>query len=492
MRSTLLLALSLVAVLAPAAAWAQDAAAILREATRALGAEQLTAIRYTGSATTVPFGQTYNASGPWRSNPITGYVRAIDLTQPASRATGVVTATSLFVGGTPTPGPYNQRITPANAAWAQQLEIWITPWGFLKGAAANGAAVRTAKAGGKTYRVVSWSPPQRARSGAAYTVNGYINDQNLIERVETWVENDLLGDLRIEATYEGYRDFGGLTAPSRITQRRLGWPTFTVAVTGASANPADVADFIRQGPGPTIFPAIPGGATETIAEGLYRLPGAYVALAIEMDAYVIVLEGGGDSPARGREVIAQTRRLIPGKPIRYVMSTHPHSDHTAGLAPYVAEGITIITHENNRAFLEAALSNRRTLVGDELARSGAKPKFLTVSGKRVFADGPHPVEIHTLQGVRHSDGFLIAYLPKDRILFQGDFSIPPTGADPSRPGSGGQTNEFVFSLADDLDRLNLWGFDRFIPVHPPTPDTPWTRADLLKAVGRPTDPSPTP
>jgi hypothetical protein len=37
----------------------------------------------------------------------------------------------------------DQNITSANNGWAQQLEIWITPWGFFKGAAANNATVRT-------------------------------------------------------------------------------------------------------------------------------------------------------------------------------------------------------------------------------------------------------------------------------------------------------------------------------------------------------------
>jgi glyoxylase-like metal-dependent hydrolase (beta-lactamase superfamily II) len=475
------------ASLAGTAAFAQDAGKIVRSASMALGADQLNTIEYAGSATTVPFGQTSNASGPWRANPIVRYTRAIDLTQPASRATGSVTSSSLFVGGTPIPGPYNERVTPVDRSWARQLELWITPWGFLKGAATRGATVRTARTNGETYKIVSWSPPQRSRSGAAYTVNGYINDQNLIERVETWVDDDLLGDLRVEASYAEYRDFGGVKVPTRIIEKRLGWPTFTATITSARANPPEVAAFILDGPGPIVFPSIPSAASEKIADGLFRLPGGYVTLAVEMNEYVVLLEGGGGSPARAREVIAETHRLIPSKPIRYVMSTHPHSDHVAGLAPYVAAGVTIITHENNRSFLEAALSYPRRLVGDELAKSGRKPAFLTISGKRSFTDGPHPLEIYALEGVHHSDGFLVAYLPKEKILFQGDFSIPPDGADPTRPGSGNQASEFLFSLADNLDRLNLWDFNRLITVHLPTPDVPWTRTDLLKAVGRPTE-----
>ena len=68
----------------------------------------------------------------------------------------------------PTAGPLDQSITAATPAWAQQMQIWLTPWGFLRGAAANAATVRSRKIEGETYRVVTWSPPQKAPSGQPY------------------------------------------------------------------------------------------------------------------------------------------------------------------------------------------------------------------------------------------------------------------------------------------------------------------------------------
>ena len=66
-------------------------------------------------------------------------------------------------------------ITPANAAWAQQLEIWTTPWGFLKGAAANNATSRTQNVNGRRFHVVTWNAPVKSPGGAPYRVVGYIN-----------------------------------------------------------------------------------------------------------------------------------------------------------------------------------------------------------------------------------------------------------------------------------------------------------------------------
>jgi glyoxylase-like metal-dependent hydrolase (beta-lactamase superfamily II) len=73
--------------------------------------------------------------------------------------------------------------------------------------------------------------------------------------------------------------------------------------------------------------------TEKLGEGLYRLttgPGSYDSVVVEFKDHVMMLEAG-QSEARGLAYIAETKKLFPNKPIRYVMNTHPHSDHTGGL-----------------------------------------------------------------------------------------------------------------------------------------------------------------
>jgi hypothetical protein len=75
-------------------------------------------------------------------------------------------------GGPARIGNYTQNITPENEAWAQQLEIWTTPWGFVKGASEAEATVLTRTLGGTPYDVVTWQTPQQAPSGKPYTVVG--------------------------------------------------------------------------------------------------------------------------------------------------------------------------------------------------------------------------------------------------------------------------------------------------------------------------------
>jgi len=153
------------------------------------------------------------------------------------------------------------------------------------------------------------------------------------------------------------------------------------------------------------------------------------------------------------------------------MNTHPHSDHTGGLPALVAEGAIVITQANNKEFLEKALNTPRTLLDDTLAKNPKKAKIEAVAEKKVYSDGTRVVEMYHVAPVPHSNGLMIAYIPKEKILFQGDFSVIP----------GQPANDHVKALVPILEKLNL-DFDRYINVHASA--DPQTKADVWKAVGK--------
>jgi glyoxylase-like metal-dependent hydrolase (beta-lactamase superfamily II) len=474
---------------------AQDAKTVIANAQKALG--DVKAITYSGSAKDVAFQQcgANKADMVCRSThdpmrPIDNYVRVIDLAAPTTRQTGATN--NIGAGGSTTvaPGTFFQQVTPQQAdlsqPWGAALDLYLTPWGFLKGAAENNA---TARRSGK-FTVLTWSPKVMAPSGKNYVINGYVDDKNMIDHVETWLGENIMGDMQILATYTGWKDFGGAMAPAKIVQTRGGFPFFEVNVTAAKANPADVAT-LAQAPPPPAGRGGPGGGgppagagrggappaltvtTEKLGDGLLRLttgPGSYDSLLVEFKDYIMMLEAG-QSEARGLAYVAETKKLFPNKPIRYVMNTHPHSDHTGGLPVLVAEGATIITHRNNQAFFEKALNTPRTLLTDTLAKSPKKAKVEPVGDKKVYSDGTRTVEMYHVPGAPHSNGLMVAYLPKEKILFQGDFSLPGEANQPA--------NDHVMALAPVLKKLNL-DFDRYINVH--TSPMPQTKADFWKAV----------
>jgi len=151
----------------------QDAKSLVQAASKAMGIENVNSVMFYGSGANFNLGQSNRANGPWPRTNLNDYTRAIDFSQSASRATAV-TWSAPVTGGAAARGAFTQNITAENVTWAQQLEIWITPWGFLKGAAANGATVKDDSLGLKKYKVVTWKTTQKSPSGKPYTVEGFI------------------------------------------------------------------------------------------------------------------------------------------------------------------------------------------------------------------------------------------------------------------------------------------------------------------------------
>jgi glyoxylase-like metal-dependent hydrolase (beta-lactamase superfamily II) len=513
-----LMAAAVCLLMACAVASAQDAKTVIANASKAMGLDGVNSLMFYGSGANFGLGQSNNANGQWPRTNISDYVRAIDFTQPASRASAV-TYSAPVTGGAATQGAFNQNITPANTGWAQHLEIWITPWGFLKGAAANGATVRNQTISGRRFQVVSWNSTQKSPGGLSYPVVGYINPQGLVERVETKLENPIFGDMIVEGRYSEYRTTAtGLKYPAFMVQTRGGSPTFEAQILGARANPAELQQLLtppaapqrgaggapggaaagggrggaagppaggapgqRGGAGAAGGPApVPPPTSEKLAEGVWRINGAYNALAVEFADHIVLFEGGPQNEARALQIIAEAKRVIPNKPIRYSILSHHHFDHSSGLPAVVAEGATILTHEVNKAFLEKALNAPRTLAPDVMSKSGKKPKVEGFAGdKRVLQDATRTMEVHLIQGLPHADGLVVGWLPRERILVYADmFNLPvPLNSVPNPPVVGTQ----VF-LAN-IERLKL-NPERIMSVHSLNPDRMTTVDEIRRSLGR--------
>src|SRR6185436_207402 len=281
-----------------------------------------------------------------------------------------------------------------------------TPWGFLKGAAANKATVR--QQGG--VQLVSFTPANmKSPSGQTYTVTGHINKANQVTKVETMVDNAVVGDLLVEFDYSNYQNMNGVQVPTRIVQRQAGLPTFDANITAATPNPPNLAELLTAppaappaggappaGPGGRGAGAPPAGAppaaagpppVEKIGEGVFKIGGNYTSVAVDMGDHILVIESG-QNDARGLAVMAAAKQAIPNKLIRYVVNSHPHFDHAGGLGAAVAEGAAILTHRNNEPVLEKLLGGPRTLMGDSLAKvSSRRTNVVLAVGDRDIRKG---------------------------------------------------------------------------------------------------------
>jgi glyoxylase-like metal-dependent hydrolase (beta-lactamase superfamily II) len=484
MNRTLALAALLVTSLSAAVA-GQNASSTVAAASKAMGVDSLTSITYSGTARNGAFGQSKAIGDPMGAvnvTQITQYTRTINFGQAEptaviSRATGPTQPPTVPGVPPPMPGVFNQNITATQAStnWNQGLNVWTTPWGFLKGAAANNATAR--QQGGQ--QVVSFSPAAKSPSGQAYTVTGYINGQNLVTKVETRADNAVVGDLLVEFEYSNYQNMNGVQVPGRIVQRQAGMPTFDATITAATPNPSNLTALLTPPPPPAGAPGGPPPAAaagpppvERLGEGVFKIGGNYTALAVDMGDHILVVESG-QSDARGTAVMAAAKQAIPNKPIRFVVNSHPHFDHASGLAAAVAEGATILTHRNNEEVLEKLLAGPRTLTGDSLSKvSNRRTNVVEGVGDRDVRKGTNGkvVELVRIPN-EHSDGMLAVYLPAEKAVYTADITV--VNPNPTQLAT-------VKAAAQTLNALKL-DYNSWIPAHPPNPDKPLTRADVTAA-----------
>ena len=260
-------------------------------------------------------------------------------------------------GTAPTPQPQ-----PA-AVEERTMEIWTTPHGFLKAAAANNATSQPVDGGSEVSFTV----------GGKYRYVGRINAQNQVERVQTWIDNPVLGDTPVEVAYSDYRDFSGIMFPARIVRTQGGHPVLELTVSSVTKNPAvdiQVPDQVRS------FTPPPVTVDGREARRRRLLPqGRQPSQRRHRPGRSRRGRRGARRTKRARwRSSPRSRRRFPNKPIRYIVNSHVHFDHSGGLRTYVAEGATVVTHEMNRPYYEQAWAAPRTLNPDRWPSAARPPR----------------------------------------------------------------------------------------------------------------------
>jgi len=462
-HNTLVAGLLAASTLVAGSANAADAA--LERAAAAMRVNDLKSIRYAGDGSGWTFGQAYKPGEPWPRVKLNSWSRTINYETGAMKEEIVLTrAEATGGGGYPHTGSQrNEQYVHGNYAWNQTPggpaagpryvvdrvhQLWITPYGVMKAALRNNAVVGSRSANGKSMTTVSFAEPGRFRA-VAYLDNGRV------VRVDSRVPDPVLGETDVVTTYDDYSDFLGFAFPGRIKQTAGGYHVLDLAVREVVPNaPADIAlpDPVRN--------ATERVAVEKVADGVWFVGGgSHNSVAIEMKDYMILVESPLND-GRAVPVFNEVKKLVPGKPIRYVINSHHHFDHSGGVRAAAGEGATIITQAQNKAYFEKTLATPSTIAPDHLAKSGKKGKVETVGDKKVIRDATRTVEIYRTADSHHSDTLLMVYLPKEKLLIEADSFTPgPPNTPPPTVLNPNNTN-----LVDNLQDLNL-AVDRILPLH---------------------------
>lgn len=303
----------------------------------------------------------------------------------------------------------------------------------------------------------------------------YIDDKTgLLSKYESLVTDPFFGDVVAETIFTGYRQVNGRMVPTGRLDRRGGDITndfkivdivFNAPLTDENFKLPEGLKMLAPGPAAPQTPVKYSDSIYTVNAGGYNV------LVVGFKDHVFVMEApNGDQTSR--QAIAEIKKLFPGKPIKYIAVTHHHDDHAGGIRTYIAEGSTLLGLSGEKTFFEKVTKSIFTIDPDSLTQNPQPLKWETVeNGKRVLTDGTTTVELHDIGSGPHAEQMLVAYLPNERLVFQGDLL--------NRPNNGDQAmaNETTVHFSNWLDKSGL-AVERVIGVHGP----PSTRDELRQAV----------
>lgn len=464
-----------------------DPLPVLDAAAKAMGVDALRCIAFSGIGAAGKVGQNVMQSTDWpQGEPLDAYTRTINFENRSSveefrRKPGLNPASWKYgpgwLGGTPlqrhaqqtfavhgkhawhVDGTQGSPVAAPSMAELWQLDIWMTPHGFVKAARMPGA---------EPTAIWRWELGESGRDGATtagiqkvtvvsatvlgrYRVNATIREGNIVQRTQTRVPHAVLGDMNYEHEFTDWRDLGdGIVFPAGW-HHHDGWDDERQVplITGGHNSFGGSFPDMRVNDCPPLAvprevlgaepPDYAVEATE-LAQGVWLLGGgSHNSVAVEFADFVAVVEAPLNEQ-RSLAIIDKVVELVPSKPIRFLVNTHDHYDHLGGLRTYLHVGATIVTHQRNRLFYESELLNYvpRMLEPDLVSRY--PPTEISegytmedVDEKYILGDGSRFLEIYYVQGFgSHVEGMLMAYLPKERILVEADLYDPGLLAESNR------------------------------------------------------------
>ena len=333
--------------------------------------------------------------------------------------------------------------------------------------------------GGRKQKVISVIRPDNQQLSLAFDAQ-----TNLLTRYGFLYADPIAGDSEIAQTYSNYRTIGKVKFPSARVLYNSGGVAQEAEFTDLQINTLP-ADSVFQGPdgfeklaAPPATPPPP--AVSKIAEDVYLLEGlaggTHNVMFVAFNDHVLVLEApeqifyGSNSV----QALAKIKETVPGKPIKYLVLTHHHADHAGGFREYVAEGATIVTTAGNKSYLEKAAALQSSLLPKLSLQNKLKIEF--VQKKRVFQDDKHVVELYDVGPNPHANEMLVAYFPKEKILFQADM------LNPAANGTIPIAQDATVSFSEKLQQLGL-DVEKIYGVHgrPATPQELKTSVERRRA-----------
>jgi glyoxylase-like metal-dependent hydrolase (beta-lactamase superfamily II) len=246
-----------------------------------------------------------------------------------------------------------------------------------------------------------------------------------------WMENDgMLRDLVFQKWFTGFEPIHGVMMPTGfktvinfrnvvesqmyVTRNSVDEPIDDLAA------PAAVKTAALPAQQPLVVDATP------VSKGIWLLHGnqSHNSVLIEFADHLTMFEAPLNE-AWTQALIEKARSTVPGKPVTEVIVSHHHFDHSGGVRTAIAEGLSIIAHHGTEDLFREVAARTSTLVPDALSRNPKPLKFIGVDDHMTLQDAtPNSegmrIELYHIVGNEHMAEALMAWVPRDRLLIEGD------------------------------------------------------------------------
>jgi glyoxylase-like metal-dependent hydrolase (beta-lactamase superfamily II) len=335
-------------------------------------------------------------------------------------------AAAAFAGGRASPYRYPEAVLRLASNRYQTLR-WIG----------------TTEEAGARYDMVNFSDPFGAQLTLYFDAATHLLTMTEVMKDEPVFS--LAGAMSYRWEYRDYRQVQSSLLPAHYVTRYGGELLEDLKLTEIKVN-SHPADNLFDVP-PATNAATPVPLPVKVADDVYFLAGGINSMFVVFHDYVLVIEGGG-TDALAQRNIAKIKEVAPGRAIRYVVATHYHHDHIRGLRNYMVEGSTIVTTGITKSEVEKLAATSPRLRPDALAMHPKEAKFEIFTGKRSFTDGTHTVDLYDIGPTPHVDEMIIAYLPKEKVLYEAD-ALDIVGDEAP------QVNADTLDMVEKLHKLGL-------------------------------------
>lgn len=456
----------------------QEARAILSRALRAMGgidnirALRNVAVEYSGTRHMI--NQSRKPFGPWDVEPSRGKL-VVDRVRDRMFVDGYTSYPGIgeFGGAWAIKGTDGYHWEPPRNHHGSEIIMKLSgsesdgPWSFiprfmppllLLAAWDSGTSLKLLapfKRGSEELQAVSFV--QRDRSALTVLFDARTGEYR---GFETLRHDGVYGDVTDTIVFSDYARIGKVMFPKRRREYFNGEIARDLKMSFAVNRKLD--DKLFELPAGYSQPTASDGSAriKKIADGVYLDTAIGGIMIVEFKSFLAVVDCPGDF-WMSQGTIDAASKAIPGKPVKYVIPSHNHGDHGGGGArAFYNIGATLVTTPGNVEFYRRLAAMRSTIVTDPYASSKAKPRIESFTGKRVITDGTQTLELHDVGPNAHSEELTIAYLPRQRILWQADlYFVPSTGSGLNK------AMPITIEFARKLKSLGLTSFERIVEAH---------------------------